>query len=135
MFGTGFATVGFSTNGPVNNSLSDFNKYMGDKPVKTTTNEFPFTHNMISRAMATSSGGTLYFMRIGSFSSEEDGKASVAVSNYTNGNTFSLSVKSEDDGNSVTMPWFVVSSSAFDGTDSPTVNVKFNLFHGEILMG
>lgn len=137
VFGTGFATVGFSTNGPVNklmsfNSLSDFNKYMGDKPVKTATNEFPFTHNMISRAMATSSGGTLYFMRIGSFSSEEDGKASVAVSNYTNGNTFSLSVKSEDDGNSVTMPWFVVrSSSAFDGTDSPTVNVKFNLFHGE----
>jgi hypothetical protein len=105
--GTGFATVGFSTNGPINklmqfNNLADFEKYMG-RPVAN----YEFTHNMINRAMNTGFGGSLYFMRVGKFTEEEDGKASVAVSNYTGGTSYDFFFSSEIQENRLLKPWFV----------------------------
>jgi len=127
--GSGFATVGFSTNGPVNklmafNSVSDFEKYMGKAPVSN----FTFTHNMINRAMSGNAGGTLYFMRVGDFG-VEDGKASVGVSNYSGGAPYELSIASTDvSDNYVKKHWFVArSEEPFTGILDASVSVSFTL--------
>lgn len=129
-FGTGFATVGFATNGPVNklmafNSLADFEKYMGREPVSG----YPFTHNMINRAMSANAGGTLYFMRVGDFDGPDDGKASVAVSNYENGTSFNVSIGSKNEDKIVKMPWFIVEENLQTqySASSPEVTVSFKL--------
>ena len=128
-FGTGFATVGFATNGPVNklmafNSLADFEKYMGREPVSG----YPFTHNMINRAMSANAGGTLYFMRVGDFNGPDDGKASVAVSNYENGTSFNVSIGSKNDTKIVKMPWFIVEDATEQyNVSSPEVTISFKL--------
>ncbi len=129
-FGTGFATVGFATNGPVNklmafNSLADFEKYMGREPVSG----YPFTHNMINRAMSANAGGTLYFMRVGDFNGPDDGKASVAVSNYTDGTSFNVSIGSKNDEERIVkMPWFIVEDATEQyNVSSPEVTISFKL--------
>lgn len=132
--GTGFATVGFSTNGPVNklmqfDSLEDFRKYMGG-PV---TN-YEFTHNMIDRAMNTGFGGSLYFMRIGKFEDESDGKASVAVSNYTGGTTYDFFAGSKTGAEYYSKPWLVVGQPSETGVTLPstvTYTLSFKLDSGD----
>lgn len=124
--GAGFATVGFSTGGPVNKlmaftSLADFEKTMGG-PVEN----YELTHNMIYKAMNTGFGGTLYFMRIGEFSEVADGKASVGVSNYINGSGVDAFVGAEYNNLPMLKPWFIILDTEFTVSKPDVITATLN---------
>lgn len=124
--GAGFATVGFSTGGPVNKlmtftSLADFEKTMGG-PVEN----YELTHNMIYKAMNTGFGGTLYFMRIGEFAEDADGKASVGVSNYINGSGVDAFVGATYNNLPITKPWFIILDTDFTSSKPDIITATLN---------
>lgn len=123
--GTGVATVGFSTMGPMNElmlfgSYDEFVKKMG-KPVP----EYPNAHLLARRVLATGAGG-FYFVRAGSTSEELAKKSTVFVTNHTGATVGKYFWKSiSQAGIEITSPYIKVAEDYED----ETIEIVFDLIN------
>lgn len=120
--GTGVASVGFSTMGPMNElmlfgSYDEFVKKMG-KPVP----EYPNAHLLARRVLATGAGG-FYFVRAGSTSEQLAKKSTVIVTNHTGATVGKYFWKSlSSDSKEIISPYLGVTEDA-EGTIELTINL------------